>query len=127
MELILKQPPGKPPFIGILFNKEYEASKLNQAQVQVNNLFYFKVILEPIGTELNLTIKLDEWLFKYTYEGLNYDPDKLKRFLFDTMGAEVYNFGHVVLKNDAHLLVKTLSTQSYFVLRVKELKLLMEE
>jgi hypothetical protein len=127
MELILKQPPGKHPFIGILFNKEYEASKLNQAQVQVNNLYYYKAILEPLGSKLNLTIKLDEWLFKYTYEGLNYDPDKLKRFLFDTMGAEVYNFGHVVLKNDAHLLVKTLSTQSYFVLRVKELKLLMEE
>lgn len=127
MELIFKLPPNKHPFIGILFKSEYEASRLNQAQVQVNNLYYFNVILEPIGDKLNLTIKLDEWLFRYTYEGLEYDPNKLKQFLFNSMGCECYNFSHIVLKNGEHKVVKTLSTQSYFILKIKELKLLQEE
>ena len=102
MELILKTPVGKQPFIGILFNNEYEASKLNQAQVQVNNLYYFNIILEPKGKTLDLTLKLDEWLFTYKYENLTYNPDELKRFVFNNMGCEIYNFGHIINKYGNH-------------------------
>lgn len=127
MELILKQPEGKHPFIGILFNNEYQAAKLNQAQVQVNNLFYYKIIFEPKADKIDLTLKMDDWLFTYKYEGLKYNSDKLKRFLFSTMGAECYNFSHLLLKGDNHHVVKTLSTQTHFILKVTEVNLLVED
>jgi len=127
MELILKQPVGKHPFIGILFKSEYEASKLNQAQVQVSNLYYYNIVLEPKRNKIDLILKLNEWVFTYKYEGLEYNPDKLKRFLFNSMGSECYNFSHIVLKNGEHKVVKTLSSHSYFVLKVNELKLVSEE
>jgi hypothetical protein len=34
MELILKQPKNKPPFLGIEFENLYEASKLNSVLVE---------------------------------------------------------------------------------------------
>jgi len=43
------------------------------------------------------------------------------------MGTECYNFSHIVLKNDNHTVVKTLSTHVHFILKVKELKLITEE
>jgi hypothetical protein len=126
MELILKQPEAKPPFIGILFSNEYEASKLNQSQVKMNNLYY-RIMLEPKGRTIDIILKLDEWAFTYKYEGLEYNADKLKRWLFNCNGSEYYNFSHLIMKNNQHQVVKTLSTQSFFVLKVNEIKLFQEE
>lgn len=134
MELVLKQPIGKLPFIGVLFEKEFEASKVNQFLVQPEKVVYYKILLELLGDVreelyINLTLRHEETNFKFTYEKLKYDifdaHNKLK-WLENTRNADLFNFGHIINKHGNHQLVKTLSTHNHFVLKVDEIKMFTE-
>lgn len=127
MELILKRPRNKPPFIGILFQDEYEASTLNQSWVNSYNTYLYNITLEPDGKEITLKLSLDGYGLNHRYKNLRHDPEKLYRFLYETKAHGKFNFAHLIMVRDKHTVVSTTVNRALFVLGVKKVTLLIEE
>lgn len=122
LELVLKQPKDKPPFIGILFQSEFKAAKLNQEWIESAKTHKHQITLEPNGELLELTLTQKELHHKYTYKISKFEPDKLKRFLFQVKDAEQINFGHITLKEDQHIPVRISINRALWVLPVDKIE-----
>ena len=123
MELVLKQPKNKPPFLGIQFENEYKASTLNQNWPNSYRSSLYSIELEPEVEGMSLVIKLESFGFNYKYENVKYDPVKLSKWLLQTKAEKQYNFGHVIKVLDTHKVVRTTVNSALWVLKVKEINL----
>lgn len=126
MELILKLPPNKPPFIGILFRDKYRACTLNKSWVNNYNTHKYKIVLQVKGMVVDLIITEEGMGFRHTYEDLKYDSQKLLKFMRQTKEDKLFNFGHIITVLDNHEVVKTLANQRLYVLKVVKIKFEME-
>ncbi len=126
MELILKQPENKPPCICILFDNSYEASRHNQKLVSQYSMYPFTIKLELQNSKLDLILTVGGLNTSYKYEDLKFAPDKLTRFLFNTKDSKAYNFCHVILKQDKHSVVQTMTNRLLWVLKIDSVEFVEE-
>lgn len=126
MELVLKMPPGKPPFIGILFESEHKAAQTNASWVNNNHSLIYRLILEPVNGVINLRLIQDELGCNCLYSRLKNDPEQLLKFLYQTREIYSFNFGHVYWFGDNLKLAKSVTNQRNFVLKVEAVKVLIE-
>lgn len=126
MELILKQPINKPPCICILFENVYEAGNLNRQWVNNYHTHSYRIVMEVINGSLKLTMIMDGMGDKSTYDNLKYSPEKLAQFLLETNGAKSFNFCHIITVKDKQEVVRTVSCARLFVLKVYDVKFVLE-
>ena len=116
MELIFKLPKGKPPFIGILFENIFQASTLNQDFVNELQGSIFTIHMEPIA-KMNLRLICENPISIRHYSNLKYDKEKLHAWQKRVSGQ--VNFGHLMKVYDTDTIVKTMTKQKNFVLKIE--------
>jgi len=124
LELVLKFPKEKPPYIGILFSSVFHAGKLNQEWIQHHGNETFRLTLEPKNNLLELVISHSELGLKHVYKIRYFHPEKLKRFLEQVRTIKKINFGHVVTQNNEHIPVRTVESKQVWVLAIGKIELL---
>jgi hypothetical protein len=127
MELVLKLPKVKPPFIGILFDKSWDGEKMNCDLVEAHRNAYYSIEFEYCNSHLNLRLMSQELLTIRNYAHLKFDAEKLKSWLYMSKMVNAYNFGHVIIERDQHILLKTQHKKLNFVLKMDKCKLVVEE
>ena len=124
LELILKQPQDKLPFLGILFESSFDGERVNQSIVNSYKTYLYNLELEPIDDDkMNITIREEKMNFKYTYQNVKFDAEKLSKFLQFNKDATLFNFSHIKQEYDKHIVLKTSVNRALYVLKVKEVKL----
>lgn len=119
MELVLKIPKTKPPFIGVLFNFENDAVTKNKGLVEHDADFDFDMILEP-SQKLYIKLIRDSH-FSERYE-VNYDPVELLKFLHHTRESKRFSFGHLLLKEGNLVVPKTRAWNKLLLFKIKTIK-----
>jgi hypothetical protein len=120
MELVLKMPQGKPPFIGLEFPSSWKG-ELNKDLVYENADKQYKLILET-ERQLKMTLVCEDIAVRRVYPGIGYHPARLKNWLTQMRQYSQVNFGHVYLQDGNHKIVK-LAGQKNFVLKVVNIEL----
>lgn len=123
MELVVKLPKDKPPFIGIVFENRYEASRLNQDLVNQHKDKLFTIVLEPIA-RINLRLICSEINFFYQYMSLKCDAEKLKRWMQNINHDTKINFSHLIREKDKDIVIETMTDRKLFVLKVESIRIL---
>lgn len=123
---MLKKPENKPPFIGILYEREFEATRTNSNWVNNYYMDKYELIFEPKGTKITVRLINKGMGLDHPYENLDYKPELFKTFLRTTKSMKVFNFSHLINTLDGHKVVKTASTSRLFVLKVEKVYLLYE-
>ena len=126
LELVLKLPENKPPYIGLLFQSEYKASYINQFYVNEFGGKYYKLVIEPFEDMLSVSLVSKELKLFYSYKVKKYDIFKLQRFL-GVAKYEPVNFGHVLMKNDKHYPARTMTELKIWVLTIQKIEFLSEQ
>lgn len=124
LELILKMPPGKLPFIGILFKDrygEYKASQTNEHWVNNFKQEKYQLLLVPGQKWMNIHLFSKDLHCDCLYENVKYNPETLKRFLHLNKG-NTYNFSHIVPDEKGHKVVRTAAKKELFVLKIEKVK-----
>lgn len=127
MELVLKLPKGKLPFIGILFDSSSTAGKTNAEIVEQFSKEEFEVLLEHTQTALNLRLICKARVMVYFYNHLSIAPEKLKSWLYITRDMKLFNFGHIYKELDDHKLAISSPGRKPFVVKVVSLKIMAVE
>lgn len=132
MELVLKIPENKPPFIGVLYDGNvFRASTDNKDFVEGHKLGFskakFNLMIEPYSKYVDLRLSCDSPISIRFYRELVYDPVKLEKWYRQVRFSKTFNFGHVILQRDKHVLVKTTPHLYNFVLPLDSISLRMEE
>lgn len=126
LQLVLKNPEGKLPFIGILFPSDYLGARENQRMVNEFKNSLYKVEFRPIKNEAT---KIDVIVTQYVhnlkgeYKNVQMNAEKLKKFLDFNYNAKYFNFGHISVKHNNHYPLKTSHKGDIWVLRVEEVKI----
>lgn len=120
LELILKLPKDKLPFVGILFNDSYAASTTNKgwANSYREDLYTLEVI--PKG-DLIADMRIVCSCGKGHYTDVKCNMQALKRFVQITHYHPYIHFGHAYLKNGEHQIAKT-SNMANWVLKLATIK-----
>lgn len=127
MELALKLPKGKPPFIGILFKDEISGNSLHTEVVEKFQKNEYHLLLEHTKSTLNLRLICAERVMVYFYNHLSFDAEKLKSWLYLTKDSTVFNFGHIYKQFDKDCLISTRPGRKNFVVKVTRCKLISAE
>jgi hypothetical protein len=121
LELVLKMPAGKPPFIGILFKGqrvEHKAAQIHEHWANFHKDAEYNIILEPRDRWMNIRLVNRSLKCDCLYADIKYKPDVLQRFLAVNKG-KVYNFSNLILDDEGkHKVVRTWSKKELFVLKV---------
>lgn len=126
LELVLKLPKNKRPYIGILFQSEYKASYINQYWVNEFGGQDYKLVIELHPGILSVSLVNKRLMLFYCYEVKRFDAEKLKKFLEAVRGNTV-NFGHVLLKNDKHYPARTMTDMKIWVLEITKIEFYHEQ
>lgn len=118
MELMLKMPKGKAPFIGILFEIEREGAKLHADIVEKYQRENFEVVLEHTKRVLNLRLLCKDKVMVYFYNHLRVDAEKLNSWLYLTRDCKAFTFGHIIRELDRERLVLSHPSRKRFVVKV---------
>ncbi len=127
MELVLKLPKGKPPFVGVLFEQEYHGADMNVDLYKTHGNRAYKLVLEPIKTKINLRLICEEIVTVRFYNGLKYNHERLNDWIYLTKNTSAYTFGHVVFREDKHFSVRVHPGGKPFVLKVESFELLVPD
>src|SRR5258708_33287528 len=120
MKLVLKIPKDKPPFIGIQFASSYVASKTNSDLVSMLDKEDCQLILKPYDKHnLNLRLVNKGKFVDREYKQIEYNNDTLKRWLEQTKSMKQFNFSHVIMDFDKHVVVK-ISISKNFIIRLSQ-------
>jgi hypothetical protein len=97
MKLIVKLPEGKPPFIGVRFNNSWNAAKTNEDLIEDHHkdIYQVKFVIKKHTLTLQLNCK-ERSIHRY-YKDLEFEPEKLKRWMQITEGLSGFNFGHTFI------------------------------
>jgi hypothetical protein len=118
LELVVKFPENKPPFMGILYENEFTGKRLNQNWVSTYGSFYYQLRIEPDLDFLKVTLSQKELGEKYDYLISRYDREKLKTFLDRAKKVKQVNFGHVIKEYDDLKIIKTSVSGKVWVLKI---------
>lgn len=126
MELILKLPEGKPPFIGVLFDKAEEAELMNQDLVLQHKGRRFRIVLETLKQFVNLRLVCEEMVNVRFYNHLKYRPDELRSWLYiiSANKASYVNFSQLCRQKEKLVVARTAQKNQQFVLKVQRCEVL---
>ncbi len=124
LELILKMPKGKAPFIGILFEIERDGAKLHAEVVEKYQNQVYEVVLEHTKRVLNLRLICKEKVLVCFYNHLKVDTNKLNSWLYLTKNANAFTFGHIHRVLDRDQLVLSHPSRKPFFVKVCSCKLI---
>ena len=127
MELVLKLPKGKPPFVGVLFELEYHGADMNVDLYRTHGNRPYKLILEPNKKQINLRLICEEIVTVRFYNSLKYNNERLNDWVYLTKNAKAFTFGHVVFKEDKHHPVRIHPGGKPFVLKVESFELIIPD
>ena len=118
MELIFKRPDKKLPFLGLLFESEFKASRSNQKVVLAGQPCDMKI--DFLGSHVTLRITNNETGFFHMYqEPISCDVKKFQVWREST--NQPYNFGHIIREYDVDKVVRTQDERKLFVVRIVSL------
>lgn len=126
MKLVLKVPKGKLPFIGIEFG-EHVAADTNKDLIQNHSEKEYKIVLEHSHKRLQLRLICEELVTVRFYERLEFDPSKLRDWLYITQKATKFNFGHIFVKGNTDYIARTYPGRKPFVLKVVSVEFVTDE
>jgi hypothetical protein len=118
MKLLLKLPPLKPPFIGIIFSHRGDAEQTHQDMVTVNPHFEYRMVLEFANGLLNMKLISGNMQVTKLYEGISFDSEQLIYWINQTKNMNSFNFGHLYELNGKEVVAKTSIGLKLFVVRV---------
>jgi hypothetical protein len=118
MELILKLPPNKHPFIGVVFDHDYEASEPNKMQFNNYQRDLYELSILP-GEKLTLTLssRMGKCSDKYV---VNYNPVELLKFILKTRDQSL-TFGHIYQKDGKLHVARTRSNMTQCLITVSKI------
>jgi hypothetical protein len=119
MELVLKMPQGKPPFLGIVFDNVREACTLNQDLVNEYAGSVYTISIESPGSEVNIRLVCENPHYIRVYRNVKCDPKKLENFMYLNRLSRGFNFSHLLRDFDREIVVKTLERYKLFVLKIQ--------
>jgi hypothetical protein len=125
MELVLKLPSGKPPFIGILFdfNEELGAYNINKDLLLNPFKATFAIAFDPYGKETDLRMLCSNPLSIRFYRNLKYNPTALEGFLRSTRFIKQFNFSHLIRCDGKETVVRASPENKLFVIKIDDVKL----
>lgn len=94
MKLILKLPNGKPPFIGIEFEKQWQGEKENKDLLLEHTNIVYSLLVEPAQSGINIRLICDSPLVIRFYHQVQYNIESFKRWHFHAQNYHSINFGH---------------------------------
>jgi hypothetical protein len=118
MKLVVKLPPNKPPFIGIVFPHISIAEKTNQELVIDHKYADYRIVFEFIQGWVNVKLISNAIPAVKFYNKLSYDKEKMIAWLYITRTAKEFNFSHLHEPHGKEVVVKTLLKPKLFVLKV---------
>src|SRR5437868_4282886 len=119
MRLVLKLPQNKLPFIGVQFQDVYNSSRMNADLFWLPEQRPCKIVMELNGkNSINLKLICEELNSTRLYKQLDFDPDKLRTWLIMTERAKEFNFSHVIMRENKHIVARVGSTEKNFVLKL---------
>ncbi len=100
MKLVIKLPEGKLPFIGVRFNNSWNAAKTNEDLIEYHHkeVYTIKFVIKAQTVNLNLYCK-DRSIQRH-YKDVEFEPEKLKRWMQLTEGLSGFNFGHTFMNGN---------------------------
>lgn len=118
MELTLKMPNKKPPFIGIVFTSVREAASLHEDLVNkpIDGLYQLTFIGSSKG--IKVRISCDKAKHFFIYDQVKYDPVQLENFLYINRKCQDYNFGHILRDFERDTLVCTRERYIPFLIKI---------
>jgi hypothetical protein len=124
MELELKVPKGKLPFVGIRFNNSFAAVSTHKEMVDLFKKTALKMRLERAGDRLFVRLISDSPNREYRYTQVVYDWSKLQIFL--AVPTKEWNFGHIINVNGRDQVVKTIPDNKVFTVKLDDIQILHE-
>lgn len=121
MKLVVKLPEGKLPFIGVRFNNSWNASKTNEELIESYSSEIYTVKFEIQTPQvLHLSLQCKDKAIQKWYKDLEYEPEKLKRWMQLTRGLSGFNFGHTFMRgNDETIARFAHDLKRVYVLKVE--------
>lgn len=120
MELLLKLPKAKLPFIGIVFGSVREACRLNEHLINSpKDKVYTLTFMQPNKDGVEIRIRSENGKDYVIYRRVKCDPVQLENFMFMTNRFQDFNFGHVLRDFDRDLVVKTNELGKPFLLKLQ--------
>jgi len=120
MELVVKLPKGKLPFIGVVFSNVWSAERENKHCIENEWTDTFKLRLIPKERSIDVHF-IHHGQSTYVYKDLIYSPEKLVKFIYASRGASLFNFSHLICENNKHLVVKSATNRRLWVLKMDEI------
>ena len=125
MELVLKQPKNKPPFIGIVFTQLYEAGTKNQDLIDAlkdgSSNPRFTLQVEAFSNYCDIRLACDSPIGIRFYNGVKYDPQYLERWFNETRFKKPFNFAHLLIEGENHMVAKTITNRYNFVFKIENI------
>lgn len=120
MELALKLPKGKPPFIGIVFTSVRDACRLNEHLInQPKDKKYTITFMQPSKDGVEIRLRSDNGKDYVVYQRVKCNPTQLENFMFITNKNQDFNFGHILRDFDQDIVVKTNELGKAFVMKIQ--------
>lgn len=126
LELVIRYPDKKPPYVGILFQSSFTAGRTNQGWVNNYKNYFYQLRIEPLKDCLMITLSQKDYHWKYSYLIHKYDERKIQEFLLKVKNHKYFNFGHVVMEYDNMIPVRTSVNMALWVLKIDNVEFLKE-
>ena len=118
MKLIVKLPPNKLPFIGIVFEHSGDAEKINQELITDYKYADYRIVFEFIRDWVNVKLISNSIPAVKFYNKLSYDKSKLIAWFYITKNMKGFNFSHLYIYQNKECVAKIPVKQKLFVLKV---------
>ncbi|MBC7694972.1 MAG: hypothetical protein H7141_05930 [Burkholderiales bacterium] len=118
MKLVVKLPKDKPPFIGIVFDHESDAEKVNQNLITDHKYADYRIVFEFISDWVNVKLISNSIPAVKFYNKLSYDKEKLIAWFYITKNMKGFNFSQLYVYGNKECVAKTIAKQKLFVLKV---------
>lgn len=120
MKLVVKLPKGKPPFIGVLFEDNLIAARMNQDLILNFKNCNYQIAFEFISDKVNLRLVCEDPLIVRFYNNLEYDPVKVKNWFQHTNNSKLFNFSHIVEEYGEIKLARTFTGAKNIILKINK-------
>jgi hypothetical protein len=122
LELVLKFPELKPPFMGVKYEREFTGSRVNQSWVNSYGRELYQIRLEPEGDVIRVTITTEKVANRYTYVISKFNSKKIEEFIGRIGIGQLINFGHVIQIEDELKIIRTSVSNKNWVLQVNKIE-----
>ncbi len=128
MILVVKLPPNKPPFLGVLFKYENEGALLNFDLVESYKGSVFRMVINCTPATVKVMIICEEHLLLRTYLLGYEDKKKLKIWaeILNPNPPAYFNFSHITQENGNFNVVKTNLKKENFIVKIDRIDIAFE-